>query len=323
MGTPADILSGATLYLKIYASGLVFNVLYNMLTGILNAAGNSKRPLYYLAAASITNIILDLLFIAIFHFGVEGAAIATVISQALSCILALRYLLTVDDSYRISIKKIKITKQLAKNIITIGLPAGIQNMVISFSNVLVQSAVNSFGSASVAGFASYMKIDGFNILPITSFSLAITTFTGQNCGAGKVERVKRGTLITLAMGVVYCAAIGIILLLFAYPLMRMFTSDEEVINVGILAMKYFCPFYTLLAVLNIMAGTIRGAGKSLPPMIILLTAMCLFRIVWLHFFTPLFSDISGVFIIYPISWVLGVVMMLLYAWKGKWLPKSR
>lgn len=194
---------------------------------------------------------------------------------------------------------------------------GIQNMVISFSNVLVQSSVNGFGAAAMAGFGAYMKIDGFNILPVMSFSMAVTTFTGQNYGAGKIDRVKKGMWVTLAMGFVYTVLTGVLLLTFADPLMRMFTKDAEVIAFGKQAMRYFCPFYFLLSIMHGLAGTVRGTGKSVPPMVILLTSLCLFRIIWIQFVLPLFSTIDGVFVLYPVSWAFGTVLMILYTWEGK------
>lgn len=322
MNTPEEVLEDSVLYLQIYFGGLIFNVLYNMAAGILNAAGNSKRSLIYLAYASVTNIGLDLLLIGVCKMGVAGAAIATDASQLISCILAMWFLTHVDADYRISLKKIGIDKRMAVRIAKIGLPTGIQNMVISFSNVLVQSSVNSFGAAAMAGFGAYMKIDGFNILPVLSFSMAVTTFTGQNYGAGKIDRVKKGMWITVLMGCVYTVVTGILLLTFGDPLMRLFTDSREVIEHGKLAMKYFCPFYFLLSIMHSLAGTIRGAGKSIPPMLILLFAMCLFRIFWIKAILPAFGTLDGVYMLYPVSWAVGMVLMILYTWKGKWLEEQ-
>ena len=223
MHTPDEIIGEATLYLRIYSGGLIFNVLYNMAAGIINAAGKSRRSLQYLAVASVTNIILDLILIRGLNFGVEGAAIATDISQLVSSILALSFLMRVKDSYRVSIRKLGIRKDMALKIIKIGLPAGIQNMAISFSNVLVQSSINGFGALAVAGFGAYLKIDGFNILPVLSFSMAATTFVGQNYGAGRMDRVKKGMLTTLGMSVIYTVCIGVILMIFSRPVIGLFT----------------------------------------------------------------------------------------------------
>ena len=322
MKTPKSVLKDSVLYLQIYCGGLIFNIIYNMATGILNAAGNSKRPLIYLAIASVTNIILDLVFIKALKWGVKGAAITTDISQVLSCVLAVGYLLRVNSDYKLIVKELKIHGNTAKQIIRVGLPTAIQNMVISFSNVLVQSSVNSYGATAMAGYAAYLKIDGFNILPVLSISMAVTTFTGQNVGAKKPDRVKKGMWNALIMGVVYTVIIGVVILLTSHTVLGLFTKDNEVITYGQLAMKYFCPFYFLLGILNILAGTVRGAGKGVPPMLILLFSMCIFRILWIKIALPFYSTIDGVFILYPISWFVGMVLMIIYTKFGKWLPKG-
>jgi len=323
MKTPKVVLKSSILYLQIYCGGLIFNVIYNMATGILNAAGNSKKPLVYLAIASFTNIILDLLFIKIFKLGVMGAAIATDISQAISCILAIGYLLKVKSDYKLYIKDLKINKETAVKIIKIGLPTAIQNMVISFSNVLVQSSVNAYGATAMAGYAAYLKIDGFNILPVLSISMAVTTFTGQNVGANRLDRVKKGMYSSLIMVLVYTAFIGAVLLIFSHQVLGLFTHSAHVITYGQLVMKYFCPYYFLLGILNVLAGTVRGAGKGIPPMIILLFSMCIFRILWIKIALPFYSSIDGVFILYPISWLVGAILMIFYTKFGKWLPHKQ
>lgn len=320
MQTPDDVINDSTLYLRVYSAGLVFNVVYNMATGIMNAAGNSKRPLIYLGVASVTNIVLDMLFIAVGGMGVEGAAIATDVSQAVSCVLAMIYLFRVDADYRISPKDMHINGHMLSKIIKIGLPTGIQSMVISLSNIIIQSSVNSFGSTQMAGFGAYMKVDGFNILPVLSISMAVTTFVGQNYGAGRIDRVKKGAAVTVVMGLIYTALTGILLLTFSEPIMRLFTDDADIIAAGELAMKYFCPYYMLLSILNVLAGTVRGAGKSVPPMVILLFAMCVFRVLWIKLVLPHYNTIDVVYMVYPVSWVIGAALMALYTWKGKWLP---
>ena len=319
MNTPAEVLADAVTYIRIYFGGVLFSVVYNMTAGILNAAGNSKRSLLYLGVASITNIVLDLVLIAGCKMGVAGAAIATDISQLVSCVLSLRFLMRVEDDYRVMAKEVRVHKKMAVRIIKVGLPTGIQNMVISLSNVLVQVSVNGYGAAAMAGFAAYMKVDGFNILPVLSFSMAATTFVGQNFGAGKIDRVKKGTFVTLGMCIVYTILTGILLLVFQDSIMHLFTGDETVIAYGKICMLYFCPFYWMLGILQGLAGTVRGTGKSVPPMVVLLISLCLFRIVWIQFALPLFAGIEGVLLVYPVSWAVGAVLMVLYAWKGKWM----
>lgn len=319
MDTPAEVLEDAVTYIQIYFGGVLFSVVYNMAAGILNAAGNSQRSLLYLGIASGTNILLDLVLIAGLRMGVAGAAIATDISQLVSCVLALRFLMRVQDDYRVTAREIRVHGKMAVRIIKVGLPTGIQNMVISLSNILVQASVNGYGAAAMAGFAAYMKVDGFNILPIMSFSMAATTFVGQNFGAGKLDRVKKSLWVTLGMGVIYTILTGVLLLAFQDPIMHLFTGDETVIAYGKICMLYFCPFYWMLGILQGLAGTVRGTGKSVPPMVVLLISLCLFRIVWIQFALPLFAGIEGVLLVYPVSWAVGAVLMVLYAWKGKWM----
>ncbi len=321
MKTPSEVMIESISYLRIYFVGVIFNIIYNMSAGILNASGNSKIPLIYLGIASVTNIVLDLILIVILNMGVEGATIATDISQVVSCVLALLFLIRVNADYKVSLREIRIHKNMAARIIKIGLPTGIQNMVISFSNVLVQSSVNVFGAKAIAGFGAYMKIDGFNILPALSFSMAITTFAGQNYGAGNFNRIKKGMWLTLIIGFAYTIFTSIFLLTFSNQVIGLFTKDIQVIEYGILAMKYFCPFYFLLSILYGLAGTIRGVGKPIPPMLVLLTSLCLFRIIWIQFILPLFSNITSIFILYPVSWTLGVTLMVIYTLKGRWLPE--
>ena len=319
MNTPAEVLEDAVTYIRIYFGGVLFSVVYNMIAGILNAAGNSRRSLVYLAYASLTNILLDLVFIVGLKMGVAGAAIATDISQLVSCLLSLRFLLRVEDDYRVRLRDIRLHGRMALRIIRVGLPTGIQNMVISFSNVLVQASVNSYGAAAMAGFAAYMKVDGFNILPVSSISMAATTFVGQNYGAGRLDRVRKSVWVTLALGVCYTLTTGALLLLGQDPIMRLFTTDEAVIAFGCSAMRWFCPFYFLLSILHGLAGAVRGTGASVPPMVVLLVSLCLFRVLWIQWILPLFGSYEGVMMVYPVSWALGAVLMILYTWKGRWM----
>ncbi len=319
MNTPAEVLEDAVTYIRIYFGGVLFSVVYNMIAGILNAAGNSRRSLVYLAYASLTNILLDLVFIVGLKMGVAGAAIATDISQLVSCLLSLRFLLRVEDDYRVQLRDIRLHGRMALRIIRVGLPTGIQNMVISFSNVLVQASVNSYGAAAMAGFAAYMKVDGFNILPVSSISMAATTFVGQNYGAGRLDRVRKSVWATVALGVCYTLTTGALLLLGQDPIMRLFTTDEAVIAFGCSAMRWFCPFYFLLSILHGLAGAVRGTGASVPPMVVLLVSLCLFRILWIQWILPLFGTYEGVMMVYPVSWALGAVLMILYTWKGRWM----
>lgn len=322
MGTPEEVFGQAVTYLQVYFGGIFFSVIYNMSAGVLNAVGNSRRSLIYLMIAAVSNIFLDLLLVVVLKMGIVGAALATDISQLLSCIFILLFLTRSQEIYRVRLREIRFYERMPSKIIKIGLPTGIQHVVISFSNVLVQSSVNSFGAAAMAGFAAYIKIDGFNILPVMSFSTAATTFTGQNIGAGKYDRVKRGMYVSLAMGIIYTIATGILLLIFAPQVIGVFTDNQEVVTYGVYIMKFFCPFYWSLAILHVLSGTIRGTGHTLEPMLVILFSLCVFRVIWITAALSIAHQFSYVMVVYPLSWMVGMILILLYAWKGRWMPKK-
>lgn len=320
MGTPQEVFDQASIYLKVYFGGILFSVVYNMSAGILNAVGNSKRSLVYLMIAATSNIFLDLLFVVVLKMGIVGAAIATDISQLLSCIFIILFLVRSEDVYRVKLKDIRCYDNLLGKILKIGLPTGVQNIVISLSNVIVQSSVNSFGAVAMAGFAAYIKVDGFNILPVLSFSMAATTFVGQNVGAGRLDRVKKGMYVSVAMGIIYTVCTGILLLAFAPQVIGVFTQNGKVVEYGVYIMKFFCPFYWMLGILHILAGTIRGIGKTMQAMVVFLFSLCIFRVLWIWGAMSVSHKIGGVMLGYPLSWLVGLVMILIYVWKGNWMP---
>lgn len=320
MGTPKEVFDQASIYLKVYFGGILFSVVYNMSAGILNAVGNSKRSLVYLMIAATSNIFLDLLFVVVFKMGIVGAAIATDISQLLSCIFIILFLVRSEDVYRVKLKDIRCYDNLLGKILKIGLPTGVQNIVISLSNVIVQSSVNSFGAVAMAGFAAYIKVDGFNILPVLSFSMAATTFVGQNVGAGRLDRVKKGMYVSVAMGIIYTVCTGILLLAFAPQVIGVFTQNGKVVEYGVYIMRFFCPFYWMLGILHILAGTIRGTGKTMQAMVVFLFSLCIFRVLWIWGAMSVSHKIGGVMLCYPLSWLVGLVMILIYVWKGNWMP---
>lgn len=321
MGTPGEVFAAAESYLRVYFCGVVFSVIYNMSAGILNAVGNSRRSLVYLIIAACSNVFLDLFFVVVLKMGIVGAALATDISQLLSCVFILLFLTRTDEMYKVWLKKIRVYRSLLFKILKIGLPTGVQNIVISLSNVIVQSTVNSFGAVVLAGFTAYVKIDGFNLLPVLSIGMAATTFTGQNIGAGKLDRVKKCMFTSVGMGVGYTIVSGILLLLFAPHVIRVFTQNPQVVQCGVFVMKFFCPFYWILAILQILSGTIRGAGKTMETMFIFMASLCLFRILWIAATMSIDHRLSLLMLAYPTSWLVGTLLIVLYAWKGKWLPK--
>lgn len=322
MGTPAEILAESQTYLRIYFMGSFFSLVYNMGTGILNAVGDSKSPLYYLGVASVVNIILDFVFVLGFKMGVEGVGLATVVSQLVSVLLVLRKLMISDEVYGLEIKALGIHRFSLKRIVLVGVPAGLQNMVISLSNVVIQSSINAFGAVAVAGCGAYNKIDGFMFLPIISFSMAATTFTGQNMGARRYDRVIKGMKASLLIGFAYTLIMSGLLLTFGREVLSVFTQDKEVVDFGLEFLYFLVPFYFLMTLIQILAGTIRGAGKTLATMIIIVCSLCIFRILWLKIMMPFWPRIETVFVVYPISWLIGAIAMIIYTWRSKWIDRS-
>lgn len=323
LGCPADMMDTAVLYLRVFFAGMIFNAIYNMAAGILNAVGNSRRTLLYLGISSITNIVLDLLFVAVFRWGVAGAAIATDISQMISAALIVIYLIRCGQPYGLKKGELRLDRLAARQIIRTGFPTAIQNAVLSFSNLLIQAGVNSYGTVAVAGFTAYMKVDGFNILPVMSFSLAATTFVGQNIGAGKMDRVKKGTVTVMLMCILYSAVISLVMILFRTQIVGIFTNSDAVVNYGVQCLWALAPFYVLLAVIHSLAGAVRGSGHTVPPMVIILISLCLYRVAWIEIAAPLFGSIMGVYLTYSTSFFVGAALMIGYTLRGKWLiPKT-
>lgn len=319
IGTPEGVFDQAATYLRVFFGGIVFSVIYNMSAAILNAAGNSKKALIFLIIAAISNIFLDLLFVMVFKMGVAGAALATDISQLISCIFIIGYMRKSSDLYRLTLRDIKFHDKLLSKIIKMGVPSGIQNIVISLSNVVVQGGINSFGPSVMAAYAAYDKIDGFNLLPILSIGMAATTFSGQNLGAGEYERIRHGMKTSVSIGVVYSIITSIMLLILAPQIISIFTQDTEVIQHGTYMMKYMYPFYWILAIFHILNGTIRGVGKTMQSMLISIVSLCGVRVLWISIAFSIEHRLDWLLLAYPGTWFVGAVLVLLYVWKGKWL----
>lgn len=321
VGTPDDVMANSILYLRIYFLGILSVMTYNMGSGILRAVGDSKNPLYFLIISSVTNIILDLLFVVVFKMGIAGVGWATLISQTISAILTMILLMKTKEEYQIILRHIRFHKDLLIEIVRLGLPSGLQNAVVSFSNVIVQSNINAFGSLAMAGCGSYTKIDGFAILPVMSFSMALTTFTGQNMGAKKYDRVKKGAKTGILMSVVTIVCISALLLLLGPRVLAIFSSDPTVIHYGLYMMKVLAPGYIFLAISHAFNGIIRGAGITTIPMIVMVTCWCGLRMTWILTTVPMFHDIGVVFLGWPITWIASALWLFLYYRKGKWMTK--
>ena len=319
MGTPDDVFGNAVAYLRIYFAGGIFMVMYNACLGIFQAIGDSKRPLYYLILAAIINVILDILFVAVLGLGIEGAALATIISQFVSAILAFIKLTRIEECYKIYIRKIKIDFDMLKKLMKMGIPTGVQNSVIALANVIVQTNINSFGSVAMAGSGSYSKLEGFSFLPITSFSVALTTFIGQNIGAKKYERAKKGARFGLIAGVSLAEIVGIIIWIFAPVFIRFFNSEPEVIKYGVMHARTTSLFYFLLAISHCLSGILRGAGKTKIPMYVMLISWCLIRISYITIMVRIIPDIRVVYWAYPLTWSISSIIFTIYNKKTNWL----
>lgn len=319
MGTPEIVFDKAIIYVRIYFLGIITVVLYNTASGIFQAVGNSKSPLYYLITSSIVNVVLDLLFVVVFEMGIAGAAIATVIAQGVSVCLAFYNLSHTADVHRVNFKKIKIHKDMLKEILSMGIPSGVQNSVIALANVVVQSNINSFGATAVAGCGAYSKIEGFAFIPITSFALSMTTFIGQNLGSKKYERAKKGTYFGIATSTILAEIIGLIFFLAAPTLIALFNSDPQVIEYGTLQARTIAPFFFLLAFSHCIAGILRGAGKSTVPMLVMLSCWCIIRVLYITIATHLIPEIYVIFWAYPLTWSLSSIIFLIYYLKSNWL----
>ncbi len=321
MDTPTEVLADAVAYMRVYFFGVLFNVLYNSAVGIFQATGDSKRPLYYLIISSATNTVLDLLFVGVFQMGVSGAALATILAQGLSAALAFFRLSRAEGAWRVSLKGLCLDKPLLKEMLRIGIPSGINSSVIAFANVIVQSSVNSFGPAAMAGNGAFNKLDGFSFIPITAFAAATTTFVSQNIGARQFDRVKQGARFSLVFSCGCAAVIGVVFFLLAPQLIGLFGKSPGAVTAGVLRTRICTPFYLLLAGSHGIAAVCRGAGYSKVPMFIMLGTWCVFRVSYIAVVNYFFHNIILVFAAYPITWAMSTALFVWYYQKSRWLER--
>lgn len=320
MGTPENCMADATTYLRIYFAGSIGTVVYNMGAGILRAMGDSKRPMLFLMVTCILNVVLDLLFVAVLHMGVAGAALATVLSQMISAVLPIVVLLRQKED-RLELRKLRIERSLLGRILRIGIPAGLQFVTFDFSNILIQSGVNSFGDITMAAWTAHGKTDALTWMVTGAFGVSITTFVGQNFGAQKYSRIRKGTWTCLAMGVVMVAALDALLLAFRTPILGIYTDNPEVIAVGSMVMLSIMPYEFLFMPIEVFAGTMRGVGNSLMPTLITGSCVCLFRVVWLMTAVRHWHSLKTLTLSYPLSWALAAAVFLVVYFKGNWLRR--
>ncbi len=323
MNTPEAVKPEATQYLTIYFAGILGLMIYNMGAGILRAIGDSQRPFYFLMVSAVTNIVLDLVFVLVFHMGVAGVALATVIAQALSAVLVLLTLFRTSTCVKISFSHLRLNKEMLAKIVTLGIPAALQMAITSFSNVFVQSYINYFDTYAMGGWTAYSKIDQLILLPMQSIALASTTFVGQNLGIGNEERARKGVRTALLMAVVSTIILMIPVMIFAPQAVWFFNKKDEVIAFGTLFIRWLSPFYVLCCVNQIYAGALRGAGNTKAPMIIMLISFVGFRQLYLFVMKNFISNtILPISMSYPAGWLLCSTLMFIYFRRAK-LSRSR
>ena len=324
MGTPEEILDQSTLYLRIYFLGMIPQILYNTGTYILRAIGDSKRPLYFLIAASLVNIVLDVVFIAVLGWGVAGAAVATVLSQVASAVLTLRCVAGSEGMpWQISLHKMKMETAILGAICTIGIPAAAQSAMYNVSNMVIQSCMNSFGTDTIAAWGVYGKIDFVFWMTINSLGIAITTFVGQNFGARQYDRVRSGVRVCMGMAAGLTLLVSVSFYLAAEPLFRVFTQDNSVVAVGVQMMHVLTPVYITYISIEVLSGALRGCGDVRVPTLITVFFVCGLRVLWLTTMVPLYHTIATVEFSYPLTWTLASLLFIIYYKRGNWLKRCK
>lgn len=322
MGTPGDIFPYAVSYMRIYFVGITGNLLYNIGAGILRATGDSKTPLYFLIFSSLLNLILDLMLVIAIPMGVNGVALATIISQAASALLVVRRLTRTQDIFRLEIKKIRFHPEILKNILKIGLPNGLQSVMYSLSNIIIQASINTFGTDTIASWTAYSKVDGLFWMVMSAFGIAATTFSGQNFGARKYDRVHRSVKAGLLMSAGFSVFLSALLLTAGPYFYRIFTGDPAIINCGLVILRTLAPFYITYIFIEILSGTIRGTGDSFLPTLITCIGICGTRVLWVNLIVPRWHDIRAVALSYPVAWVFTSAVFILYYLHGGWMRRQ-
>lgn len=319
INTPDEIMGLALSYVRVYFISIIAVVTYNMASGIIRALGDSKTTMYIQLIGGLVNVVMDGVFIFIFKNGVIGVALATLFSQSVAAGLALIYLMRLEPESRLELKKIRIEGRYLKNILKVGVPSGLQALVITISNVFVQFHVNSLGVDAIAAFTAYFKVELLIYLPILAFGQAISTFTSQNLGANQYERVKKGTRVCLAMGIGITVVMSTLVLAFGRQAFSVINSDPGMLDLGVQIISVTVPFYFIYLILEVLGGTIRGAGKAVPPMVIILTNICVLRTVLLFMIMASNQSITGIAMTYPITWASTALGMAIYYIKGDWM----
>lgn len=312
MHTPEDVMDHAVTYIRIYFLGMVPNLLYNMGAGILRAVGDSRRPLYFLIGSCFVNIILDVVLVAVLRMGVAGAALATISSQLFSVILVILCLTRTQDMYKVEWRKIRIDSRMLQRIIRIGIPAGMQSVMYNISNIIIQAGVNNLGTDNVTAWATYGKVDGLYWMMINALGISVTTFVGQNYGARRMDRVRKGAGACMVIGVVLTAIVSTALYFWGYLFIELFTSDPQVQLISQSLIRFMVPTFITYITIEILSGTLRGVGDAWMPLIITGVGVCLVRVIWIIFALPHFNTILAAAFCYPITWALTSAAFAVY-----------
>ena len=312
MNTPEELLADSTLYLRIYFAGILFVFIFNVGSSILRAVGDSKNPLYYLIACCFINIFLDLLFVIVFHLGVAGVAYATFLSQAISALLVTHKLMTSHSILTLKIRDIRLHKNVLKSQLWIGLPAGFQSVMYSISNVIIQAALNRFGTDTVAAWSAYGKLDAIFWMVSGAIGISITTFVGQNYGARKYDRVHKSVRICLGIDSIISVILIVFLMLFRVPLFRLFTQDPSVIRIGSDMLALITPCYIFFVFIEVLAGALRGMGDVMIPTLITLLGVCVLRLIWIAVVLQISPTVNAIIYSYPVTWIATAVLFIIY-----------
>ncbi|MEG1191968.1 MAG: MATE family efflux transporter [Clostridia bacterium] len=318
MRTPEETIADSATYMRIYFVGVIPALIYNIGSGVLRAVGDSRRPLYFLIVCCVANIVLDLLFVVGFHMGVAGAAWATILSMAASAALVVGSLMRTPHSYQLHIRKIRFDRAILGRVMRIGMPAGLQSVLYSVSNLLIQSSINAFGTDAVAAWATFGKIDGLLWMILSAFGIAATTFVGANYGAKRMDRVKKSVVAALVMAFASAFAMSVVVHFGGRVFYRLFTADEAVVELGLRMMSAITPFYFTYVAIEILSGALRGMGDALKPMLLTCFGICVLRVVWILVIVPFAPVVEMVALSYPVTWVITSALFAWYYLKGSW-----
>ena len=318
MNTPAEIMHDSIIYLRVYFAGIIFVLIYNMGSAILRATGDSRRPLYYLIICCAINIVLDALFVIVFHMGVLGAAVATLIAQAVSAALVTRRLIKSEGILNLSPGQIRFHGQILKTQLKLGLPTGFESILFAITNIAIQASINAFGTDTTAAWSAFGKLDAIFWMVSTAFGISITTFVGQNYGAGKLDRVRRSTRVCLLMDLAVSTVLVLVLIATRSLLFRLFTADADVIRIGCDMLVLIMPWYIVYVFIEVLAGALRGTGDVIVPVIITLLGVCVLRIIWLAVIMQISPTIDSIIFSYPVTWVITALAFI-----GYYIVKNR